>query len=145
MLHHNILGGNYGTKGTNKRNDIRSQAVARPDKWDKIPNRGGRTLINGTGYDISLKSDETWLLNDPIAYGVAATCNFVSNGTQFIGITSRMAMFQMLAYIRSDGTYTDVFNLNTRRWVNQAYRTLEFDEAPSGELLSWLEQNGTRI
>ena len=47
------IGGSNGTESFNWWDGIRIEAVARAYRWNKIPNRGGRTLVNGTGYDIA--------------------------------------------------------------------------------------------
>lgn len=30
------------------------------------------------------------------------------------------------------------------RWINQAYRTITFNEAPTGDLLTWLQANAVK-
>lgn len=101
----------------------------------------GRTLIGGTGYDIKLKSEETWLLNtNPKWEGIKTyNINFISNGEAFIGIS----MDFVLRYIRSADDRIAVCG-NGTGWYDQLYRTLIFDEEPTGDLLTWLETNGTR-
>lgn len=32
---------------------------------------------------------------------------------------------------------------NKATWTNQAYRTITFDEEPTGDLLTWLQANAT--
>ena len=32
---------------------------------------------------------------------------------------------------------------NKAAWANQAYRTITFDEEPTGDLLTWLQANAT--
>ena len=102
---------------------------------------GGRTLVNGTGYDIKLKSEETWLLNtNPEWEGIKTyDINFISNGEVFIEI----AMDFRLRYIQPNNPVA-VYSENSG-WADAAYRTITFDEAPTGDLLTWLEANGTRV
>lgn len=33
---------------------------------------------------------------------------------------------------------------NKATWINQAYRTITFDEAPTGDLLAWLQANAVQ-
>ena len=131
----------YGAESFDQRDGIRIEAVARTYRWNKIPNRGGRTLVNGTGYDIKLKSEETWLLNtNPEWEGIKTyDINFISNGEVFIEI----AMDFRLRYIQPNNPVA-VYSENSG-WADAAYRTITFDEAPTGDLLTWLEANGTRV
>ena len=103
---------------------------------------GGRTLVNGTGYDIKLKSEETWLLNtNPKWEGIKKyDINFISNGEAFIGI----AMDFVLRYTQPNGNNIFIYAENGG-WGNTTYRTITFDEEPTGDLLTWLEANGTRV
>lgn len=102
----------------------------------------GRTLVDGTGYDIKLKSEETWLLNtNPKWEGIKKyDINFISNGEAFIGIT----MDFVLRYIQPNGDSVTVYSENGG-WGNTTYRTITFDEEPTGDLLTWLETNGTNV
>ena len=102
----------------------------------------GRTLVNGTGYDIKLKSEETWLLNTNPEWEGFKTydINFISNGEAFI----RISMDFALRYIQPNGDGVPVYNKNSG-WGNTTYRTITFDEEPTGDLLTWLEANGTRV
>lgn len=81
---------------------------------------------------------ETWVLNSRIS--ISSTpfyINFTSNGQSFRRIVRTSAG---LAY--SDlSTDTIVYDLS---WTNEAYRTVVFDTAPSGDLLTWLQANGTK-
>lgn len=103
---------------------------------------GGRTLVDGTGYDIKLKSEETWLLNtNPKWEGIKKyDINFISNGEAFIGIR----MDFVLRYIQPNGDGGGTVYSENGGWVNTTYRTITFDEEPTGDLLTWLEANGTR-
>lgn len=102
----------------------------------------GRTLVNGTGYDIKLKSEETWLLNtNPKWEGIKTyNINFISNGEAFIGIRMDFA----LRYTQPNGDNIFIYTENGG-WGNTTYRTITFDEEPTGDLLTWLEANGTRV
>ena len=148
MVCYNVLGGINGTKGFNWRNALRAETVARSYRWNKIPNWGGRTLVNGTGYDVKLGGSLTWLLNDYIGDSPLSVTDagFISNDTHFAWLSAKYQMgsayiIYSTGYAMSDKEVTVYVN---RAWQEQAYRTLTFDEEPTGDLLTWLEANGTR-
>lgn len=142
------IGGNYGTKGFNWRNILRFEAIARPYRWNKIPNRGGRTLVNGTGYDVKLGGSLTWLLNDYIGDSPLSVTDagFISNDTHFAWLFAKYQMGTAYILYSTGHAMSDqpVVVYANRAWKDQAYRTLTFDEEPTGDLLAWLEANGTR-
>lgn len=67
---------------------------------------------------------ETWVLNERLNLTGNAdyTASFTCNGTTYGG---------QRVYTRYG-------------WDNTAYRTIVFDESPSGRLLTWLQENGTK-
>ena len=81
---------------------------------------------------------ETWLLNatitlPPIGFSAA----FTSNGMEFTSIRVSGAILY----------YSGTKNIKvyTRgSWANSGYRTLVFDPAPTGDLLTWLQANGVK-
>ena len=80
----------HGTKGISQRHGIRIEAVARPYRWNKIPNRGGRTLIGGTGYDVKLgpqKRTFTLTLPDVVYCSGAVQFSDGTNSMSFAGGT----------------------------------------------------------
>ena len=119
----------------------------------------GRTLIGGTGYDIALGS-KTWLIDAyPPDSSLSSIGNipstgyagppFISNGNSYLGMSITLTL-------DSDGenhiriTYWFLYNGReeqmriyspARGWQNEAYRTVTFEEEPSGDLLTWLEAN----
>ena len=104
----------------------------------------GRTLIGGTGYDIELPSDAdglTWYLNETVDL---TSVNFYSNAERYTGIWITDFMGRALMYrITSSNSWTIRFGFG--RWEAEGYRTLVFDEVPTGTLLEWLQANGTAI
>ena len=85
---------------------------------------------------------ETWVLNesiDPTTDGSTPTHNvaFVSNDTNFTSIT--IGKKECLTY---DSTIA--YDWNELSWASQAYRTITFETAPTGDLLTWLQANGTK-
>ena len=110
----------------------------------------GRTLINGTGWDIKFQNGYTWVINDDSALldsltNVKADIKFVSNGESFDGLVCiQDRRYSVISYVTgatkkrvwdSDGGWAGV--------SSQAYRTITFDEEPSGDLLTWLQANAT--
>lgn len=85
---------------------------------------------------------ETWVLNEsisPTTDGSTPTYNitFVSNATAFTSIT--IGKKERLTY---DSTIA--YDWNDLTWTNSAYRTITFETAPTSDLLTWLQANGTK-
>lgn len=91
-------------------------------------------------------SGETWVLNETIPITSQGSggynANFVSNGTTYTyinfdgkpnGIRYSNSTDEILAYSWVDNA-----------WTNQVYRTLTFATPPTGDLLAWLQANGTK-
>ena len=106
----------------------------------------GRTLVNGTGYDVKLGGSLTWYLNDTVSYTSSTyfSCAFISNGKRFVAIKGGGGMMNALLYMRSSSD-SEAVMFYGNSWGDQAYRTITFDEEPTGDLLAWLEANGTRV
>lgn len=103
-------------------------------------------------------SGETWLLNDtfqlitklyyyfdssyeadtPI---MSYEVNFKSNGQSFVKLTgSRVGPDPSIEANKAVAVFT-----NSDEWVNEAYRTITFDEPVTDtNLLAWLQANGTK-
>ena len=81
--------------------------------------------------------------------------SFTSGGEKFVGIEmyDEGITFVALRYYRSNGTGIEPANMNygwsetQYYWPpsNEKYKTLEFDTAPTGELLAWLQKNADKI
>lgn len=110
----------------------------------------GRTLIGGTGYDIELPSDAdglTWYLNEPVdlTNDMNVSIDFsTSTGRKFTGIQVGDFMFRSVLYRHASNNNWQAFYYNGK-WTAEEYRTLVFDEGPTGTLLEWLQANGTAI
>lgn len=97
---------------------------------------------------------ETWLLNETLTESNQdfTSLNFTSNSQSFVRIVRQydnrpIPPVNSLGYYKSDGTYTPAVYTNDDGiafWNNQAYRTLTFETAPTGDLLTWLQANGTK-
>lgn len=120
--------------------------------WNK--ETGTLTLTNPTGAVTvsavceAVQTGETWVLNDTITGNSKSFQNisFVCNSLQYDAI-----------YVATDdGSVSDVSYGNTspyrllsaydgdNGWVNTAYRTITFSTSPTGDLLAWLQTNGTK-
>ena len=81
---------------------------------------------------------ETWVLNTTGTVPSSVfRVSFTSNGKSWSGIVGQD---QHLMYM-GDYSSTDAYY---NGWTNSAYRTLVFDTAPTGDLLTWLQANGQK-
>lgn len=114
----------------------------------------GRTLIGGTGYDINFEPDvsKTWTFDtskaptsmfpnlSPGSYQQFLV-PFTSNGERFIGFGFKKYYTGIDLYYRTPSG--GITACEVPGFWNTAYTTVTFDEAPSGDLLTWLEANAT--
>lgn len=87
---------------------------------------------------------ETWVLNERLNLTGNAdyTASFTCNGTVYEGIHTTTSVVVYLSNTTQAGSGQRVY---TRYgWDNMAYRTIVFDKSPSGRLLTWLQENGTK-
>lgn len=95
---------------------------------------------------------ETWLINDtplmtPFTESKSIHIRFKSNNTNYTYIGFQDAGFPGMKGVIIDYTSPQTFVYDPSQeptWVNQAYKTIEFEETPTGELLEWLQANGTK-
>lgn len=89
---------------------------------------------------------ETWVLNATIRLPSSPLSGtFTSNGKSFNGIESYGFNYKYLSYTSFAGGITDYTQVyENGRWINDAYRTLVFDTAPTGAMLTWLQANGQK-
>ena len=87
---------------------------------------------------------ETWFLNgninqEPVEFEIS----FISNNKvcDHLGAFSIVGKFQVI-YQSNDET---ILVYNNFAWTNDVYRIITFKEAPTGELLTWLEANGVKL
>lgn len=86
---------------------------------------------------------ETWVLNETLSLTGNANYigTFTCNGTTYAGIHTTTSVVTYLFNTTQMGGQ----RVYTRYgWDNEAYRTIVFDESPSGTLLTWLQRNGTK-
>lgn len=111
----------------------------------------GRTLIGGTGYDINFEPDVslTWYFNQTLSIPVSTTSTTFSTRAHYEGGSKTITGIQIInrgdnpnmSYLGSG--FASIAWDQRRGWRDTAYRTITFDEAPSGDLLAWLQENAT--
>lgn len=92
---------------------------------------------------------QTWILNETLPRKRVNTTwefNFKSDEVAFNSIVFEIESDIMtIAYI-TNKSQTVVYNSsNTPAWSKQVYRTITFTEIPSSIILSWLNNNATRV
>lgn len=112
----------------------------------------GRTLIGGTGYDIKFSGPQTWILKEnPVKNaGMSELVAFESNSLKFKQIEARSenGYFNLIYYYAEKSenitvySYDEVFEIGS--WGAQDYRTITFEEEPTGDLLTWLQANAVQ-
>lgn len=97
---------------------------------------------------------QTWVIKDtapvdPNEYFTAVSINFTSNNESFTslgvvdgGFTCEL-QYNGVTYAGVDLQDPNAGPEYNFEWENEAYKTLEFDTAPTGELLAWLKKNAT--
>lgn len=108
-------------------------------------------VANATSYEVfvdnvsigthTIASGETWLLNKTLTLqALTATIDFISNNQNFNSIVmtnTNLSYDDTSVYLK--------FTPDDINWANgEAYRTIKFATPPTGELLTWLNANGTR-
>ena len=86
---------------------------------------------------------ETWILNEglDLTGNASYIASFTCNGTVYAGIRTTTSVVTYLFNTTQMGGQ----RVYTRYgWDNEVYRTIVFDESPSGTLLTWLQRNGTK-
>lgn len=93
-------------------------------------------------------SGETWVLNETVSFDLSTVhVDFISNNENFKSIeASSSSKFEnYLTYTKVNGDAVVAFQETTETyWSNTAYRTITFATAPTDDLLTWLQANGTK-
>ena len=88
---------------------------------------------------------ETWVLNDVLVITGTVVeymeIGFTSNVKECIGISVDSGVVLYIGKTENLEVYQEE---RPHRWLDQAYRTITFDTAPTGELLTFLQSNGTK-
>ena len=93
----------------------------------------------------------TWVMKDnpDTSVEIDVTINFISNATSFnriwVGTGNPIDNMQNVVYGLPAGGYNMAYYGTNSAWTNTGYQTIIFNEIePTGELLTWLEANGTK-
>lgn len=90
-------------------------------------------------------SGETWVLNDVLVITGTVVeymeIGFTSNAKEWTGISVDSGI---VLYAGTKDNLEVYQEERPQRWLDQAYRTITFDTAPTGELLTWLQNNGVK-
>ena len=112
----------------------------------KIYMKDGKALSYNQQFFTPKSTGETWVLNENISPFIGSTsevtysANFISNNNSFNSIRYTEAINAILYY-------DDILVFGGRiesSWTDQAYRTITFLEPPTGDLLTWLNENGVK-
>ena len=97
----------------------------------------------------SATSGETWYFNDTIGKpnNGNIVVNFTSNGVAYIAMMEIYGgkFSNPLAYITDGGLRQAVYDYKTSTWYDEAYRTIVLDEPATGDVLTFLEANATKL
>ena len=113
-------------------------------KYYKFTGTTDSKYTNGDLYLVEGGSSvgETWLLNESISDTLTKTnIAFTSNSQNFTSIECFTDPQSFTFRLRYDSTL--IYD-GVSPWTNQAYRTVTFLTPPTGDLLTWLQQQGTK-
>ena len=115
----------------------------------KTMNCSGTVMVSDVLISVegSAVSGETWIINDtPDWFSINGTYfNFISNNKQYIGMRIGGPPWNtMTFYIISDSKQTVVFD-ESSGWLMTEFKTIILEEPASGDLLTWLQANATKI
>lgn len=104
--------------------------------------------MDGTEYEIGFSDGLTWIIGDtPDAWEFTEEIGFTSNGEKFraLQVSPSGMLYALLIYYKEDGTVIKPFKGIAGSWVfGKAYKTVTFDEEPTGTLLKWLQANAVQ-
>lgn len=123
--------------------------------WDEVENATSyEVLADGASIGtMTTEYGESWVLNESINPRNLGnhTINFKSNGKDYIKISGggSVSSPQLIYYYGEGANYDAAYSIDSPNvpssyWYNQAYRTIAFDAAPTGDLLTWLQANGVK-
>lgn len=130
-------------------NGVSSGTISNSDVSVSNDNQESTTIYDFTlTFKQSESTGETWVLNDNLNTATAlekTEINFTSNNTQYTALQYKRGT---LSYYTVDGSLIDIANPlpdpEGTSWVYPACKTITFETAPTGDLLTWLQANGTK-
>lgn len=104
---------------------------------------GGRTLVNGTAFEVKFGDGLTWIINEKFngKKGIAQSADFTSNGKKFDYFKINAGMSPTIVYSYREDDWYAYYN---GVWTQEAFRTITFEEMPTGALLAWLQANAVQ-
>lgn len=122
--------------------------------WDAIENADSYDVyVDGELYEnvtggVTPKG-ETWLLKGiPLvsskSYDNTFAISFTSNGNTYAALRLQGTSNTYIGGFNAIVLYDTTTVYDSADWVNESYRTITFNTAPTGDLLTWLEANGTK-
>lgn len=119
--------------------------------WDEVENATEYEVYADGASIGTVKNGETWVLNETPTYpssSIEETINFKSNGKDYISIliSARQPNNVFgISYYYGATSYDAVYPpQKPQGWLDNAYRTITFETAPTGDLLAWLQANGVK-
>lgn len=107
-------------------------------------------IMDGAEYTTRAASTtgETWVLNSDLRTTARTSKNFTisfeSNGTNYTALELLASRTSTVLNYNSTKVYEDAVVEGTAYWYAQEYRTIVLSEPASGDLLTWLQANGTK-
>ena len=97
----------------------------------------------------STPSGETWYFNDTIGYPETnpLDVNFTSLNVAFTRMyrNKSFTFVDELLYTQSNGKRLSAYNYKSSSWSDIGFRTIVLDEPATGDLLTFLEANATKL
>lgn len=85
---------------------------------------------------------ETWVINENVSQALSfVSIDFTSNNVNYSSLRSMKGTRYGGYALTYDATVVYAANMG---WTDQAYRTVTFETAPTGDLLAWLEANAVK-
>ena len=99
--------------------------------------------MNGTAFEIKFSDGLTWIINEKFngKKGIAQSADFTSNGKKFDYFKINAGMSPTIVYSYREDDWYAYYN---GVWTQEAFRTITFEEMPTGALLAWLQANAVQ-
>lgn len=105
--------------------------------------KAGKTIIGGTAFEVKFSDGLTWIINEKFngKKGIAQSADFTSNGKKFDYFKINAGMSPTIVYSYREDDWYAYYN---GVWTQEAFRTITFEEMPTGALLAWLQANAVQ-
>lgn len=105
--------------------------------------KAGKTIIGGTAFEVKFRDGLTWIINEKFngKKGIAQSADFTSNGKKFDYFKINAGMSPTIVYSYREDDWYAYYN---GVWTQEAFRTITFEEMPTGALLAWLQANAVQ-